>query len=165
MSRNWLFSVLCIASAVVFTQLASAGNSLRVNESATRFLVQDQTLVELEINNPVKQSLPVRVSLDLLTPKDVMCARAMRDLTLSAGVNKITLPLSFFDAAAKTYDDDEILWYRLRYNVSPTNDSTTAGSQGLISLSQIQTPDIFAVHMSTPRGTHEIGRASCRERV
>jgi len=103
MSRNWLFPVLCISTALVFAQLVSAGINLSVNESATRFLVQDQTLVELEINNPTKQTLPVRISVDLLTPKEVVSARAMRDVPLSAGVNKITLPFSFLAAAAKTY--------------------------------------------------------------
>ena len=57
MSRKWLLSLVCLSAAVVFVQLSRANDGLRVNESATRFLIQDQTIVELEIVNPESQNV------------------------------------------------------------------------------------------------------------
>lgn len=45
MSRRWLLSLLCLPAAVVFVQPTSANSVLRVNESATQFLIHDQTIV------------------------------------------------------------------------------------------------------------------------
>ena len=74
MSRRWLLSLLCLSAAVVFVQLATANDGLRVNESATRFLIQDQTIVVLEVINPVSQNLPVHLKLELLDPQKISLA-------------------------------------------------------------------------------------------
>src|SRR6185295_18986907 len=95
MSRRWLFSLLCLLAVVVFAQLSSARNGLIVNESATRFLVQDQTVVVLEVVNPATQNLPVHLKLELLDPQDNSVGRAICDVALQPGVNKRTIPLSF----------------------------------------------------------------------
>ena len=71
MSRRWLLSLLCLSAAVVFVQLSSARSGLSVNEPATKFLVQDQAVVVLEVVNPSSQNLPVHLKLPLLDPKDL----------------------------------------------------------------------------------------------
>src|SRR6266566_6429111 len=156
MGRRWLLSLLCLSLALVFVQFATANSGLHVNEPATRFLIQTQTLVSLEVVNPAGQDLSVRLKLELLDPKDDIRGLAFRVLTLAPGLNKLSIPLTLPGGALNKDDDKELLWYRLRYRIEPSAEATFAPTttSGLISLSQIDTPDIFSLEVSTPRYTH-----------
>ena len=160
MSRRWLLSLLCLSAAVAFVQLSTAQSALRVNESATRFLIQDQTLVQLEVVNPVSQKLPVHLKLELLDPKDDTRGLAIRDLLLQPGVNKLSLPLALTAHSLNDDDDTALPWYRLRYQIdaSPLADALPGAARGVISLSEIDTPDIFAMEVSASRQTHRGAR-------
>ena len=160
MSRRWLLSLLCLSAVVVFAQLSSARNGLTVNESATKFLVQDQTVVVLEVVNPATRNLPVHLKLELLDPQDYSEGRAIRDLTLQPGVNKLTIPLLFTAAQLNKEDDEDLLWYRLRYRIDASPDVISApdATSGVISLSEIDTPDIFVLEVSAPAETHRGAR-------
>ncbi len=155
MSRRWLLSLLSLSAAVVFVQLSSANTAFRVNESATRFLIHDQKIVVMEVNNPADRSLAVGLKLELLDPKDALRGLALRKFELKPGVNKLSIPLG--PTAHKAPDDESLLpWYRLRYRIEPT-DQTEAPpdvAAGIISLSEIDTPDIFSLEVSSPRETH-----------
>lgn len=114
MSRRWLLSLLCLSTALVLVQLSAANSALRVNEPATRFLIQDQTIVSLEVVNPVSQNLPVHLKLELLDPKDVTRGLAVRDLALQPGINKLSIPLTLTARGLNQEDDNALPWYRLR---------------------------------------------------
>ncbi|HEY8184729.1 MAG TPA: MG2 domain-containing protein [Pyrinomonadaceae bacterium] len=160
MSRRWLLSLLCFSVAVVFAQLTRANDGLRVNESATRFLIQDHATVVLEVVNPLGQNLPVHLKLELLDTKDLMRAAAIRDVALQPGTNSLTIPLTLSAETLNEDDDRTLPWYRLSYQIDPSPEAVHAPSSatGIISLSQIDTPDIFAIEMSTARVTHLGGR-------
>lgn len=160
MSRRWLLSLLCLSAVVVFAQLSSARNGLTVNESATKFLVQDQTVVVLEVVNPATKNLPVHLILELLDPQDSSEGRAVRNVDLQPGVNRLTIPLSFTAAQLNKDQDEDLLWYRLRYRIDPATDVTSApdAASGVISLSEIDTPDIFVLEVGAPAETHRGAR-------
>src|SRR6185436_10317751 len=145
MSRRSFLSLVCLGIAVVFVQLSSANTRFSVNESATKFLIQDQTVVLLEVVNPAPQSLRVKLQLDLLDPKDLIEGRAVRELALQPGINKLSIPLTLTPENINKDADETLPWYRLRYRVDALPETTSApgATNGLISLSSIDTPDIF----------------------
>jgi len=114
MSRKWLLSLLCLSAAVVFAQLTTANSALRVNESATRFLIQDQTIVLLEVVNPESETLPVQLKLELLDPKDDARGLAARSVALQPGINKLSIALTLTARSLNENDDEALPWYRLR---------------------------------------------------
>jgi hypothetical protein len=156
MSRRWLLSLFCLSAALVFVQLSAANSGLRVNEPATRFLIQDRTIVLLEVANPANQNLSVHLKLELLDPQDVTRGLAVRELALQPGINKLSVPLALAAHGLNQKDDNALPWYRLRYRIEPIPASMSApdAASGVISLSEIDTPDIFALEVSAPRYTH-----------
>src|SRR5258705_8612505 len=97
MSRSWLLSLLCLCAAVVFVQISMAQSGLSVNESATRFLIQDQAIIVLEDINPTSDNLPVRIKLELLDSADDTRGVVVRDASLRPAVNKLSLPIALTD--------------------------------------------------------------------
>ena len=158
MSRTWLLSLLCFCAAVILVQLSLAQSGLRVNESATRFLIEDQTIIALEVVNPASDNLTVKIKIELLDPQDSIRGIVIRDAQLRPGLNKLSLPLTLTDA--RVYKDDALPWYRLRYRIAAAAavDAPPNAASGIISLSEIDTPDIFAIQVSTPRDTHRGSR-------
>jgi len=158
MSRSWLLSLLCLCAAVVFVQLSLAQSGLRVNESATKFLIQDQAIIALEVVNPTSDSLPVRIKIELLDSVDDTRGVVVRDAALRPGLNKLSLPMALTDK--KIFEDDELPWYRLSYRIEPAATAATplAATSGLISFSEIETPDIFALQVSASHQMHRGGR-------
>ena len=74
MSRRWLLSLLCLALALFalfFVQRSKANSALSVNESATRFLIQDEAIVKLTVANPLTRQLTAQLRLELLDTKDL----------------------------------------------------------------------------------------------
>ena len=159
MSRRWLLSLLCLSAAVVFAQLSSASTALRVDESATRFLIRDQGVVLLEVSNPAAQNLATGLKLELLDPKDAVRALTVRELVLKPGLNKLAIPLAV-TSQFNWSDDATLPWYRLRYKIEPAPETKAppARAAGIISLSEIDTPDIFSLEVSAPRETHRGAR-------
>ncbi len=160
MSRRWLLSLLCLSTALVFVQLSAANSALRVNERATKFLIQDQTIVSLEVVNPANQNVAVHLKLELLDPRDNTRGLAMREQALQPGINKLSVPLTLTARDLNEDDDQALPWYRLRYRIDPTPEAKSApdAASGVISLSEIDTPDIFALEVGAPSHTHRGAR-------
>src|SRR5258706_3700541 len=157
MSRSWLLSLLCLCAAVVFIQISLAQSGLTVNEPATRFLIQDQTIIALEVVNPTADKLPVRLKVELLDPKDNTRGVVLRDAVLQSGLNKLSVPLTLTDK--RVFDDEQLPWYRLRYRITPATIAATspAAASGVSALSEIEPPDIFALQVSTTHQAHRGG--------
>jgi hypothetical protein len=153
MSRRLILSLLCVSAAVVFVQLSSANSRFSVNEAATRFLIQDQTSVVLEIENPAKQNLSVRLNLELLDPDESTRGHSLRDVVLRPGVNKVSNVLTLTTEKLNRDHDENLPWYRLRYRVEALPNAAAAPdpATGIVSLSQIETPDLFSLEVSTPQ--------------
>ena len=78
----------------------------------------------------------------------------------ATGLNKLTIPLNFTAAQLNKDEDEDLLWYRLRYRIDPSPDVTSApdATSGIISLSEIDTPDIFVLEVGAPAETHRGAR-------
>lgn len=160
MSRRWLLSLLCLSLVVVFVQLSSANSSLRVNESATKLLVREYATVAIEVVNPAEQKVTARLKLELLDPADVGRGLTSRDVELQPGLNKLTLPLNLTANRINEDNDSKLPWYRLRYRVDPSAEfnAELSPANGIISLSEIDTPDIFALEVNAPARTQRSAR-------
>jgi A-macroglobulin TED domain/Alpha-2-macroglobulin family/MG2 domain/Carboxypeptidase regulatory-like domain/A-macroglobulin receptor binding domain/Macroglobulin domain MG3/Alpha-2-macroglobulin bait region domain len=144
----------CLLSTAIFAAKFSANiSTLHVNESATRFLLQKEgATVSLALENPLTVSMTARVTLDLIDPHDIIRSKAAIDTSIPAGPSFLKIPL--FKAGTFDYDDRELIWYRLRYQVEPAGANgavVESGTvSGVISLSEI-TPDFFRLQVSAPQ--------------
>ncbi|HSS18502.1 MAG TPA: alpha-2-macroglobulin family protein [Pyrinomonadaceae bacterium] len=156
MRRKLLLSLFCLCCALFFVRFATATDSLRVNEKASKFLIQDLPTVALEVVNPATGTIKAQLKLELLDPRDNTRGVATRDIALQPGVNKVPVPLTPMGGLLNKDDDDELLWYRLRYRVAPAVDTTfgLGSTSGIISLSELEAPDIFALEVSAPGKTN-----------
>lgn len=162
--RSWVFVLFCLfIVSLLFSQLTNADARLRVDEGATRFLLeQERTGAALVVENPLGQNLPARVRVELIDPQGVVRASQESDEIIAQGTTTLFIPLSFKFTDLKDAERKEFLWYRLRYQINgkASTGRTQPLSAGIISLSNIA-PDIFEVRVSSS----EYGRESTRYRA
>lgn len=143
---------VCLFSASIFAAKFSANVAgFRVNESATKFSIRKEgAVVALAFENPRATASLARINLELINPGDVVRATAMREISVPPGSSVFTTPL--IKLGSGDYDDKELLWYRLRYQIVAADPSGEESSpvSGVISLSEI-TPDIFRLLVSAPQ--------------
>jgi len=155
MSRKWLLFPFCLSVLLTLVPVSRAGLTLRVNESATRVLFEEQgTRVLLSVDNSLGRRVDAHVKLELIDTDGSVRAVAESDAQIKPGANTVTLPLGLWLSGKSATDTREVLWYRLRYRVTPTTATQFDAFSGVISLSQI-TPDIFAVHVAAPDKVQE----------
>jgi A-macroglobulin TED domain/Alpha-2-macroglobulin family/Carboxypeptidase regulatory-like domain/MG2 domain/A-macroglobulin receptor binding domain/Macroglobulin domain MG3 len=141
----------CLLSAAIFAAKFSANiSSLHVNESATRFLLQKEgATVSLAVENPQAVATTVRITLELIDPREAIRGKAAIDKSIQPGPSFLSIPL--FKAGTFDYDKRELIWYRLRYKIEPAGANEpvakSATVSGVISLSEI-TPDVFRLQVS-----------------
>lgn len=156
--RSWVFLLLCLLLVSLLSQLSSANTTLRVNEASTRMLLEDkQTNLSLVIENPTGQSFPAHVRLEVLDPDDKLVAVVESDENIRRGNAALVIPLPLQLAGLRGSDGKEVLWYRLRYRITPVSASGgphTEPIEGILSLSEI-TPDIFQMNVVAPASARE----------
>ncbi|HUQ32047.1 MAG TPA: MG2 domain-containing protein [Pyrinomonadaceae bacterium] len=159
MRRSWVLFLFCLFTvSLVLTQLSSANTNLKVNEADTRLLLEDkQTLVSLVIENPAGRSFPAQVRLEAIDPNGQARAVVESEETIKRGNSALVIPLPLQLTNLSKSERNEMLWYRLRYQVTPLASSEAAGIarvEGIVSLSEI-TPDIFQVNVTAPEKARE----------
>jgi hypothetical protein len=161
MSRRWIILLFCLTVPLFVLPHSAASGGLRVDEATTRILLREGQ-VELAVENSAGREVAAHVRLELLDPGNEVRAQAERDETLSAGASSVRLPL-ILPTNALT-EPGQILWYRLRYRLSPTApaDGAINSIESIISLSEI-TPDIFELQVAAPQYAREGTR--CRLHV
>jgi hypothetical protein len=167
--RSWvILLLLCLFNvSLFFSQLTTASAGLRVDEAATRFLLEEkQTGASLVIENSAGREVQTRVRVELLDPQGHIQASAERDEIIKAGTAALFIPLSFEFSNLKETERTQFLWYRLRYLVTPKVSQHTAEqrSAGIISLSNI-TPGIFEVRIIASEYAREGARYTARLRA
>ncbi|MEA2203238.1 MAG: hypothetical protein QOE77_14 [Blastocatellia bacterium] len=147
MSRSWLLFPFCLSLLLILVPLSSASVTLSINESATRVLFEPEgTMVVLSVANPFNQLVDAHIKLDLIDPEGVVRGTTQRDHQIKSGVSTIAIPLNLW-LKGELADTRELLWHRLRYEITPSAPGHFDTVNGLISLSQI-TPDIFALQVA-----------------
>jgi A-macroglobulin TED domain/Alpha-2-macroglobulin family/MG2 domain/Carboxypeptidase regulatory-like domain/A-macroglobulin receptor binding domain/Macroglobulin domain MG3 len=155
MSRKWLLFPFCLSVLLTLAPLSSASLTLRVNESATRVLFEEQgTRVLLSVENSLGRRVDAHVQLELIDTDGAVRATAQSDDQIKPGVNTLAIPIALWLSGKSATDTREVLWYRLRYRVAPATATQFDPLSGVISLSEI-TPDIFALHVAAPEKAQE----------
>ncbi|HSP64282.1 MAG TPA: MG2 domain-containing protein, partial [Pyrinomonadaceae bacterium] len=155
MSRKWLLFSFCLSVLLTLAPLSRAGLTLRVNESATRVLFEEQdTRVLLGVENSLGRRVDAHIKLELIDTDGVVRATAERDDQIKPGASAVAIPIALWLSGKAVTDTRELLWYRLRYRITPLVPAQFDQLSGLISLSEI-TPDIFALSVATPGKAQE----------
>lgn len=155
MSRKWLLFPFCLSVLFILTPLSRASLTLRVNESSTRVLFEEQaTRVLLSIENSLGRRVNTHVRLELIDTYGTVRATAESDQEIKPGGNTVTVPIALWLSGKAATDTREVLWYRLRYRITPAGSAQFDPTSGVISLSEI-TPDIFALHVAAPQKAQE----------
>lgn len=156
MSRKWLLFPFCLSVALLILAPASrASLTLHVNESATRVLFEEEsTNVLLSVENSFGRPVDAHVKLELIDTNGGVRATAEKNAQIQPGVNSVDVPISIRLSGKSATDTREVLWYRLRYRITPAGATQFDPGGGVISLSQI-TPDVFAIHVAAPEKIQE----------
>jgi hypothetical protein len=151
-------AALCLSvSLLLLSQLSSASTAFRVDEAATRMLLEENaTKVSLAVVNPLGRELAARVRLEVLDPKGLVRGSAETDETIKRGASALVLSLPVKLAELSGNERNEMLWYRLRYRIIPQPQAKVdaARIEGIVSLSEI-TPELFELRVSTPGHARE----------
>ena len=155
MSRKWLLFLFCLSLLMVLAPRSRATLALRVNESASRVLFTEQgALVVLTVENSLGQRVDAHIKLELIDTDGAARAAVERDYQIRPGANELTVPVALWLSGKAATHTGELLWYRLRYRITPSGPSQFDQVGNVISLSEI-TPDIFAVSVVTARKAQE----------
>jgi hypothetical protein len=150
MSRKWLLFLFCLGLLVVFGPLSRAALSLHVNESAIKVLFEEQsTRVVLPIENSLGRQVDANIKIEIVNTDNATVATAERSAKLNLAWNEVTLPVSRW-LKEQAHDTNKLLWYRLRYSITPANANDFTQITNVISLSEI-TPEIFTVDLATAK--------------
>jgi hypothetical protein len=117
-----------------------------------------EDLVHLAVENTAGREVAAHVRLELLDPANNVLASAESDETIPLGSTTLVMPLRLLPpkAGVTMAGADQVLWYRLRYRVSPNTSTDRAINtvESIIALSEI-TPDIFDLQVAAPEHARE----------
>src|ERR1044072_6195406 len=115
MSRRGLLSLLCFSVlALSLVPLTHAGGDLKVDESRTRVLIEQEPVeVQLAIENSTGDSLNATVNLELLDPRDRVTAKTSAPQQISPGNQTLKFFIPFSLSNLTDSERRELLWYRL----------------------------------------------------
>lgn len=156
MLRCFSFILVC---ALLFPSLCLGQiRRVSIDESEVRIRLLDTgTAVELPVRNATHARLPARVALQLIAPSGNVQANAGRNVSLRPGSNHLVMTLS----PEGSHDKESLLWYRLRYSVTPAGDTAEAAVTGIVAVGEA-TPEIFDLYVAGPAYLNEGARNALR---
>ncbi|MFZ0750499.1 MAG: MG2 domain-containing protein, partial [Pyrinomonadaceae bacterium] len=155
MSRRWLLFLFCLSLLSLVAPLSRANLSVQVDDASIKIWFDDQgTRVVIPVENALGRPIAARVKLVLLDTDGVTRAASGQDYQLKSGRNELTIPLAVRLTGKAATNPAEMLWYRLRYEITPAASSEFDTVSNVVSLSEI-TPDIFKLNVATSRKAHE----------
>src|SRR5687768_2428907 len=148
MVRRCAPAVVCLSALLFAIQLATATQTLQVNESKIRLLLDDrESRVALELDNQTGHSFRAAFLIELLDPKGVVRASATTDAPVRGGRSAVVVPALLPFSGLSEADRREFPLYRLRYRVTP--EASAAGvsaAEGVVSISEV-TPALFELRV------------------
>jgi hypothetical protein len=120
--------------------------------------------VELAVENSSGGEVAAHVRLELIDPSNNVLTTVERDETIQPGTSNLLVPLRLPLPKAGVISPDQLLWYRLRYQVLPASNASRAINpvKSIIALSEIA-PEIFNLQVAAPQYARE--GALCRLHV
>ncbi len=165
--RRWVLLLLCLsASPLLFSEITDASATLRVDEAATRFIFEPgRTGAALGVLNPTGREVVALVRVELLDPQGSVRAEAALRETIGRGTTTLFVPVAFRPSDLDPGVLRQLLWYRLRYTLTPqTPADDGAQTSGVVSLSAI-TPGLFELRVSASNYAREGSRYRARARA
>ncbi|MCA1633768.1 MAG: type II secretion system protein GspG [Acidobacteria bacterium] len=152
MVRKCAPAVVCLAVLLFAIQLATATQTLHVNEAKIKVLLDDkQSRVSLELDNATGRSFDAAFQIELLDPKDAVRATATIRERIGPGRSTVVVPALLPYSALRESERREFPWYRLRYRITP---DAAAGApspaEGVVSISEV-TPALFEMRVVSSR--------------
>ena len=167
MVRKCAPAVVCLAVLLFAIQLATATQTLHVNEAKIIVLLDDkQSRVSLELDNATGRSFDASFQIELLDPKDVVRATATIRESVRRGHSTVVVPALLPYSELREAERREFPWYRLRYRVTPDAAATGSPSpaEGVVSVSEV-TPGLFEMRVVSARYVRPGARYSARVRA
>ncbi|MEP7038693.1 MAG: MG2 domain-containing protein, partial [Acidobacteriota bacterium] len=131
---------LAVVVCLFLVSIASAQSFLKVNEAETQsFFLQNRLQTKLAIESSAA-NFPARIRLEILDADDKILAQNETNEIINRGKQFLSIPLEFIGKQ----DANNLLWYRLRYVITPGN--ADVSTSGVISLSEIM-PEIFELQI------------------
>ncbi|MFP5264488.1 MAG: MG2 domain-containing protein [Blastocatellia bacterium] len=152
--------VFCLLVSLSYVSTSSASSGPRVIEPATKIsLGGKQVEVSLAMANEAGREIAAHIKLQLVDPLNQVRATAERDQMIQPGHSNLLVALTFSPSDLSDSGRGQLLWYRLRYFVTPGSATGPAFSpnEGTISLSEAS-PDFFTMYSSMPSYAREGSR-------
>ncbi len=128
-----------VVVCLFLTLTAFSQNKLRLDERAVKaFYEANELRLEMPFENP-SSSAKANIKLEILDVNGNILAAEESAENLKSGRQTLKIPVVFNGVNA-----DDLIWYRLRYAVSPSANADFAPFSGVISLSEIM-PEIFEI--------------------
>jgi hypothetical protein len=154
MRKAWCVLILLCNGLLLAVQFSEAAAGLRVNELATTVSIQvEQLILSMAVENSQERDIAALVKIDLVDPRNRVRATAGRDETIKPGSSTIVLSVPLGFLALNHESREQLLWFRLRYEISERG-NTTRPIEGILSLSET-TPELFELHVATSRQVRE----------
>jgi MG2 domain len=161
----------CILKAVFvclfFVSASHAQTGVLVKESSVRILfVSNSAAIDLPVENQTRDTITAHILLELLEPSGITLAHSEQDVSLPPGVTKLSRTLPLASALITKTDRSNLLWYRLRYTITPGASANSLPSPltGILSVGEA-TRGIFELHVATPEFVRESGHYALRVRA
>lgn len=155
MSRKWLLFLFCLLLLSLLTPLSRARLTFRVDEAAIKVTFDDQgTRVVLPIESGSQQTIASQIKLELIDTDGAIRGTTVRDYQLKPRRNELIIPLELGLTGKAATDTRELLWYRLRYEITPAAQSQFDPISNIIALSG-HTPDVFTLSVATSHKAQE----------
>jgi len=161
MSRKWLLFLFCLLILLVLAPLTRADLTLRVRESAiTVSFSQRRVDVALALENSLATVVDQRVQLELIDPQNRIRTSLERRESIDRGRPTLHLVLPYDISKLPAEDRRQLLWYRLHYRLTSTQEPFTVAAEGFVSLSEVA--DFFQVRVAAAQMAHEAMRYQAR---
>lgn len=146
--RTKIFPLLVVCSVCLFSALSGfSQSSFRVNEKQVKAYFEanePQNARKMQIVLPFEnapRNAAANVKLEILSVMDAVLAQTEAVENLRGGKQSVRIPLALDRSSSNSSD---LLWYRLRYTITPTANADFSPFSGVVSLSEIM-PEIFEI--------------------
>jgi len=131
-----------MVAAVLALLPTAEGQSLRINEPASKVLLTERTYAVALAANSTESLSSAVVKLEVIAPSGAPLASSSSPTKIKIGANKLLSSVTLLELPKKS---DDLLWYRLAYTITANGSELTHGILPLF-----ESVEDFALHVSAP---------------
>src|SRR6266536_1954633 len=133
---------LCVVAAVLALLATAEGQSLRINEQASKVVLTQRTYAVALVANSTESLPSAVIRLEVIAPSGGSLASSSSTTKIKIGANKFLSSVKLHEVPKK---GDDLLWYRLTYTITANGSELTHGILPLF-----ESVQDFALHVSAP---------------